>query len=124
MKRVYYDVVEKYMSLNRDIENYCSNDVEIDYKNSKNYCYDFDLGFVCFVNFNDVYLANCGFITRAGVFGKCKDAIDEFKKNEPNAEIYAQVEAGNIKTPPLISALGFKQIYKTIFYLQILFLKI
>ena len=113
MKRVYYDVVEKYRALNRDIENYCANDIEIDYANRKNYCYDFDNGFVCFVYYNDVYFANCGFVDRVNIFEKCKQAIEELRKKQPNATIYAQVQANNVKTPPLISALGFNQIYKT-----------
>ena len=70
--------------------------------------YDFDDGFVLFVKINNVILSSCGFFNNAvNVFKKCKNALNDFTKNNIE-KIIAMVYDKNMPSRVLLNALGFK----------------
>lgn len=116
MKRVYYDVVGKYIEQSEDIARYCKDDALIyDFDDEENFLYDFDDGFVVFIECGYDYFANCGFLEGANAFEKCKQALEQFFEDANELDIgkiYAKVNEDNKQSSALINALGFEQVFK------------
>lgn len=113
MRRVFYDVVSKYTALSEDIKKECGEEAGLyDFDDQDNYIYDFESGFVAFVNFDGDYFVNVGFLEGAEPFKKCKEALNHFVINRPHVNIYSRVNAENKKAQAFNNAIGFKQIYK------------
>ncbi len=116
MKRVYFDVVNKYVGQSENIARYCKDDEMLyDFDDEENFLYDFDDGFVVFVECGYDYFANCGFLEGANAFEKCRQALKQFFEDAKDVEInkiYAKVNAENMQSSTLITALGFEQVFK------------
>lgn len=115
MKRVFYDVSKKYSEIRQEIQKYCENDCDYDFLSEDNFLYDFDDGFVEFLNFENDYFVNVGFLESADVVGHCKEALADFLEKTKNIEnlcIYSKVDSENKKAIHINSAMGFEQRYK------------
>lgn len=116
MKRVFYDVVQKYVEQSEDIARYCKDyDFVYDVMDDVHFLYDFGDGFVAFIEVGFDYFANCGFLEGANAFENCTQALEQFfedTKDMDIGKIYAKVNSNNKNSSHLINALGFEQVFK------------
>lgn len=118
MRRVFYDVIAKYSTLDTRINDFCVTQCPVDYESSDNFVYDFDCGFAVFQLIDDTYFLNCGFINKEkSSFDLLTKAIKNFfNQKKDSHKLYAMIKPHNKESCFLSNALGFALKYKVYEY--------